>query len=136
MKVFVLMLAMGCASKSLSGEQRVQIIRPNEQAQKTQGIPTDKELEIQTLLQQRENSVLRCYQDVLNEKKDRNFAGTMQILISLETSGRASSVTVTGGTLKDKEVADCVTRTVAGFDYPQLTQPGQTQYTYQFRPAY
>ena len=41
------------------------------------GIPPDKQAEIQLLLQQRDPSTLKCYNDVLNEKHDRAFKGSV-----------------------------------------------------------
>jgi len=41
----------------------------------TGGVPPDKEAEIKLLLQERDSSARRCYQDVLNEKHTREFKG-------------------------------------------------------------
>ncbi len=132
------LLTSACSSSGLYGprEPRYTIIKPEDRPVATQGIPPDKEAEIQLLLQQREPSAKKCYQDVLDEKKDRAFQGTIRLVIAIDPSGRASSVKVVGGTLGDRAVSDCLAATVKEFEFPALTQPGEVQYEYQFRPAY
>ena len=129
-------LALGCADTS-GGEPRVRVI-PNkaEPAAVLGGIPPDKQAEIQLVLQQRDTQTLKCYQDVLNEKHDRAFQGTVQVLITIEPSGHASQVKVVGGTLTDETVQDCLVQTLKEFEFPQLAQSGDVQYEYRFRPAY
>ena len=103
------------------------------------GIPPDKEAEIQLLLQQRNPSTLKCYSDVLNEKHDRAFKGTVVVLLTLEPSGansKASDVKIIGGSMTDKEVTSCVIEKLKDFEYPELSQSGTMQYVYKFEPAY
>ena len=128
-----------CASTSNdqhSGEPQYNIIHPSDAPPTTGGVPSDKEAEIQLLLQQREPSARKCYEDVLNEKHDRAFAGTIKLLIAIEPTGRASSVKVVGGTLSDQNVQECLVQTIKEFEFPQLAQAGEVQYEYRFRPAY
>lgn len=133
--VAVLLLSFGCASAP-PREQRYTIIRPNESAPQQSGIAPDKEAEIQLVLQQREPSARKCYQDVLNEKNDRNFAGSIKVLIAIQPSGQPSSVRVIGGTLTDRQVQECLVQTIQEFEFPQLASGGEVQYEYRFRPAY
>ncbi len=88
------------------------------------------------MLQQREPSARKCYQDVLNEKNDRKFQGTVQVLITIAPSGQPSAVRVVGGTLGDAQVHGCLIQTIKDFEFPVLAATGETQYTYVFRPAY
>jgi len=134
--VALLAIDVGCSSSS-SGprELRYTIRKPSDAPPPTSGLPPDKEAEIQLLLQQRELSARKCYQDVLNEKNDRKFQGTVQVLIDIATTGKGT-VSIAGGTLKDQAVLDCLVATIGEFSFPELTQPGQAQYTYQFRPAF
>jgi hypothetical protein len=132
-----LALLAGCShQQASSGEPQYNIVRPNESAPQTGGVPPDKEAEIRLMLEQREPSARKCYQDVLNEKHDRSFAGTVQLLINVEPTGKAAQVKVVGGTLSDASVQECLVQTIRDFEFPQLTQAGQVQYTYSFRPAY
>jgi hypothetical protein len=78
----------------------------------------------------------KCYQDVLNEKHTRDFKGKVTILLSLTTSGTAKAVKIMGGTLKNKEVEDCLVSTVKEFEFPKLDRPGDIQYDYTFEPQY
>ncbi len=128
---------LACASTSSGpSEQRYTVVKPSEQAVQTGGIPPDKEAEIQMVLKQRETSTRKCYQDVMNEKNDRKFFGSVKTLISLGTTGHATAVKIVGGTLGNKEVEDCLIATLKDFEYPQLTQAGDAQYEFVFRPAY
>jgi TonB family protein len=132
----LLLVMAACASKSSTGDPRVTVIKPSENAPVTGGVPPDKEAEIQLLLQQREPSARKCYQDVLNEKHDRAFQGTVKVLIAIDPTGRPTEVKVVGGTLSDRVVQDCLVQTIREFEFPQLAQAGEVQYEYRFRPAY
>jgi hypothetical protein len=127
-----------CAETSDSNERSVRVVKNQEVAAQTGGISPDKEAEVQLLLQQRDPSTLRCYQDVLDEKHDRAFKGTVIVLLSLSPSGGASkaSAKVIGGTLNNKEVNDCLVEKLQDFEYPQIAQAGTMQYVYRFEPAY
>jgi len=129
----------GCADTS-GGGGGVNIVKnPEPSSQATSGISPDKEAEIQLLLQQRNPSTLKCYSDVLNEKHDRAFKGTVIVLISLEPNGsqsKVSDVKVIGGSMTDKEVTSCVVDKLKEFDYPEIVNAGTMQYVYRFEPAY
>ena len=126
-----------CAEQQ--GSQHVRVVRNDQASPPIGGIPPDKEADIQLLLKQREPSTLRCYQDVLNEKHDRAFKGTVIVLISLAPNGSQAKVTdvkVIGGTMTDKEVTSCVVEKLKDFDYPEVVNAGTMQYVYRFEPAY
>jgi len=133
--VFASVVAIGCAETS-DGERPVRVVKNNETAPPTGGIPPDKQADITLMLQQREPSTLKCYQDVLDEKHDRAFKGTVMVVLTVEPSGKASDVKVTGGTLNNKEVGDCLVEKLKDFEYPQIPTAGSMQYTYKFEPAY
>jgi hypothetical protein len=134
--LFLLALGLGCASKGGASNEPVYAnIKPDE-VPPSGGIPPDKEAEIMLVLQQREVSTRKCYQDVLNEKQDRSFAGNVKVVIALRPDGSAQDVRVAGTTLNNKEVEDCLVGTIRRFEFPQLAQSGEVQYTFQFRPAY
>jgi hypothetical protein len=124
-----------CAETSDNNERSVRVVKNNEVAAQTGGISPDKEAEVQLLLQQRDPSTLRCYQDVLDEKHDRAFKGTVIVLLELTPAGKATAK-VTGGTLNNKEVSDCLVSKLNDFEYPQVPQTGTMQYVYRFEPAY
>lgn len=129
----------GCAENAASGGGGVNVVKNPEVSSSTSGIPPDKEAEVQLLLQQRNPSTLKCYSDVLNEKHDRAFKGTVIVLLSLEPSGsmsKAADVKVIGGTMTDKEVTSCVVDKLKEFDYPEIQSKGTMQYVYRFEPAY
>ena len=130
----------GCADTSGSGGGVNVVKGPEPSSSPTSGISPDKEAEIQLLLQQRNPSTLKCYSDVLNEKHDRAFKGTVIVLISLEPAGsqqsKVTDVKVIGGTMTDKEVTSCVVDKLKEFEYPDVVNAGTMQYVYRFEPAY
>ena len=129
----------GCAENTASSGGVNVVKNPEPTSSPTSGISPDKEAEVQLLLQQRNPSTLKCYSDVLNEKHDRAFKGTVIVLLSLEPSGsqsKAADVKVIGGTMTDKEVTSCVVDKLKEFDYPQIQNKGTIQYVYRFEPAY
>jgi hypothetical protein len=129
-------LALGCADTTETGEPRVRVVKNADTTAEVGGISPDKEAEVQLLLQQRDPSTLRCYQDVLDEKHDRAFKGTVIVLITIAPGGKATAVKIAGGTLNNKEVSDCLVEKIKDFEFPQVTQTGTMQYVYRFEPAY
>ena len=146
MKLIAMLFAMGtcfalgaCATSGGGdeGNSTPRVVHGNEDIRiDTGGIPPDKQADIYLVLQQRDASARRCYQDVLNEKKTRDFKGTVKILLSLNTNGTASAVRVTGGTLNNKDVENCLIQTVKEFEFPKLDRGGDIQYDYKFEPQY
>lgn len=134
--VFAMTGALGCASGGGGSPRRATVIRGQEQVAETGGISPDKQAEIQLLLQQRNPSTLKCYTDVLNEKHDRAFKGTVAVLLTLEPSGEASDVSIVNSTLNNKEVHDCLIERIKQFEFPQIEHRGTMQYVYHFEPAY
>jgi hypothetical protein len=128
-------LSFAC-SQQAAGPSGQTVLRPNESSGPTSGLAPDKEAEVNLVLQQRDASTRKCYQDVLNEKADRNFQGTVVVLISLGTNREARDVKVIGGTLNDADVQGCLVSTIKRFEFPELSQPGDVQSTYRFQPAY
>lgn len=129
----------GCASTSTSDEsnQRVVVIHNNDQmVVDTGGIPPEKQAEILLVLQQRDSSARRCYQDVLNEKHSREFKGSVKMLLTISTGGRATTVRIMGGTLHNREVEECLVSTVKEFEFPTIERGGDIQYEYRFEPQY
>jgi len=145
MRMNALLFAMGtcfalgaCATGSGEEDKPVPVIvRGNEDmTMNTGGIPPDKQADIYLVLQQRDASARKCYQDVLNEKHTREFKGTVKIMLSLNTNGAAKAVKIMGGSLKNKDVEDCLIQTVKDFEFPKLDRPGDVQYDYTFEPQY
>jgi hypothetical protein len=135
-QTLMLALGLGCASSGTSNNQPQSVnIRPDE-VPVSGGVPPDKEAEIMLLLQQREVSTRKCYQDVLNEKQDRSFQGNVKVVIALRPDGGAQDVRVVGTTLNNKEVEDCLVGTIRRFEFPPLAQGGEVQYEFRFSPAY
>jgi hypothetical protein len=132
----VSIVATGCAESSASGGGGVRVVKNPESSAPTGGIPPDKQAEIQLLLQQRDPSTLKCYQDVLDEKHTRAFKGSVVVEITVEPGAKASDVRVTGGSLNNKEVSDCLIAKLKDFEYPEVPAAGTMQYIYRFEPAY
>jgi len=129
-------LAAGCAETSASNGGGVRVVKNEESSAPTGGIPPDKQAEIQLLLQQREPSTLKCYQDVLDEKHTRAFKGSVTVELTVAPGGKASDVRVTGGSLNNKEVSDCLIAKLKDYEYPDVPSSGTMQYVYRFEPAY
>jgi hypothetical protein len=131
---------LGCADETATGEPRVHIVKNNEAPPEKGGIAPDKQADIQLMLQQREPSVRKCYNDVLNDgSHDRSFKGTIVVLISLAPGGgnaKVSAVKVITDTLKNDDVSSCVVDRLKDFEYPDVVNPGTMQYSYKFEPAY
>lgn len=130
-------LAVGACSTSGASDKPPVIVRGGEEIRvDTGGIPPDKQADIYLVLNQRDASARKCYQDVLNEKRTREFKGTVRMLLSLNTDGTARAVKIMGGTLNNKEVENCLVETVQQFEFPKLDRGGDIQYDYTFEPQY
>jgi len=116
--------------------QRVVVVRDDSQMViDTGGVPPDKEAEVKLLLQERDSSARRCYQDVLNEKHTREFKGTVKVIITIDTA-RHGRPRIAGGTLGNKDVENCLLQALRDFEYPKLDKGGDVQYEYKFEPQY
>ena len=139
---FTLMLMTGCAEETVTGEQRVHVVHANEGPAEVGGIAPDKQADIQLMLQQREPSVSKCYDDVLNDgSHDRKFKGNIIVLISLApgsdaNGSKVTAVKIINDTLKNDEVSSCVVDRLKDFEYPNVANKGTMQYSYKFEPAY
>jgi hypothetical protein len=147
MKLNAMLFAVGiclalsaCASTSGAGDEDKSVpvvVRGGEEIRlDTGGIPPDKQSDIYLVLNQRDASARKCYQDVLNEKHTREFKGTVKILLTLTTAGTAKAVRIMGGTLNNKDVENCLVGTVKEFEFPKLDRGGDIQYEYTFEPQY
>ena len=144
MKLIAILFAMGtcfalgaCATSNGDPKPLPVVVHGDDEIKiDTGGIPPDKQADIILVLQQRDASARRCYQDELNVRKTREFKGTVKILLSLNTDRTARAVKVTGGTLNSKEVEDCLVQTVKEFEFPKLDRAGDIQYDYKFEPQY
>ena len=145
MKLNAMLLAMGiclalgaCATTGGSGDEPVPVVVRGGEEMRTDtgGIPPDKQAEVYLVLQQRDASARKCYQDVLNEKHTREFKGTVKILLSISPAGTAKAVKVMGGTLNNKEVENCLIGTIKDFEFPKVDRGGDIQYDYTFEPQY
>lgn len=132
-------LALGaCATSDSAGpsEPRYTIVKNEPGRVAQEGIPIDKQSDIMMMLQQREPTARKCYQDVLNEKNDRGFQGTVAVIIRLAPGGAKPQVRVSKTTLKSPEVEQCLIERIGEFEFPAVDQGGEMQYEYLFRPAY
>ena len=131
------MAAGACAtSDSSQGEPRYRIVKNDTGPVAQQGIPPDIQSDILMMLQQRQPTAQKCYQDVLNEKNDRGFQGSVKIVIALATGGAPPKVRIDQSTLHSPEVERCLVEKIQGFDFPPIEQGGELQHEYLFRPAY
>jgi hypothetical protein len=132
----VVACAHGCASTKGGEEERVRVIHPVEPTVPVGGISPEKQAEILLVLQNRNPSTLKCYEDVLDEKHDRAFKGDVAVLVTIEPSGQASNVVVETSTLNDAEVHRCLVDKIREFEFPAVAHQGTVEYVYHFEPAY
>lgn len=126
----------GCASTRGAEDERVRVVHPVEPDVPVGGISPEKQAEILLVLQNRNLSTLKCYDDVLEEKHDRAFKGDVAVLVTVEPSGQASNVSIEKSTLKDGEVQRCLVEKIKEFEFPTVAHQGTVEYVYHFEPAY
>jgi hypothetical protein len=128
--------AAGCATTDPQAEPRYNIIKGETPKVQEGGIPPERQAEVQLVLQQRDASTRKCYQEVLNDKNDRAFQGTVKVIITVGTNSQATDVKLAGGTLDNRDVENCLVATIKTFEFPKLDAGGDVQYEFLFRPAY
>src|SRR4051794_25378951 len=89
--------AAGCATTDPQAEPRYNIIKGETPKVQEGGIPPERQAEVQLVLQQRDASTRKCYQEVLNDKNDRAFQGTVKVIITVGTNSQATDVKLAGG---------------------------------------
>ncbi len=114
---------------------RYTIIRGSDSSPAQGGLSPEKQSEIQLLLQQREPTARKCYQEELNVRQDRSFQGSVEVLITLKPQ-KAPAVRVLKSTLNSPAVEQCLVRKLQEFDFPAVDHVGEVPHTYMFRPAY
>ena len=134
-RVSVGLAAVGCASTASDGA-RVRVIHPPEAHAEVGGISPEKQAEILLVLQNRNLSTLKCYDDVLAEKHDRAFKGDVAVVIKISPSGQASDVAIARSTLDSDPVERCLVERIKEFEFPRVTYGGMVDYVYHFEPAY
>jgi len=126
--------ASGCAEQQQP--ETITVIKAPEREAPKGGIPPDKMAEIQYVLQQRDSSARKCYQDVLDQKHTRAFRGDVIVVITLGTDGHATNAKVIKSTLNDSEVESCLCEKIKEWDYPTLKYGGDVEQVYKFEPQY
>jgi len=126
----------GCATSEGAGEEHVRVIPNQETKAEEGGIGPERQSDILLVLQNRNPSTAKCYNDVLAEKHDRAFKGNVAVLITIEPNGQASDVKIVNSTLNNKEVHDCLIEKIKGFEFPPGDHRGTIQNVYHFEPAY
>jgi hypothetical protein len=114
----------------------VRVIHPPEQQAAVGGISPEKQAEVLLVLQNRNLSTLKCYEDVLADKHDRAFKGDVAVAISITPAGQASKVDIIKSTLASAPVEHCLIDKIKEFEFPQLKYGGMVEYVYHFEPAY
>ncbi len=132
------LVALGACAGEKAGPQepRYTIIKRDDRPPEQRGLSADKQAEVQAVLQQREATTRKCYQDRLNQVQDRSFAGSVEVLITLRPGTAAPAARVLKSSLNSKEVEQCLVEKIADFEFPAVDQEGEVPYTYSFRPAY
>nr|HEX4317489.1 AgmX/PglI C-terminal domain-containing protein [Kofleriaceae bacterium] len=95
-------------------------------------ISADKMDEINRDLSRKRETVSRCLAPVVDAHElPRNAKGkiTFEIVIA---SGHARDVTVVNASLDNKSLTDCAIGKVKEIEFPQLDQPYETSFTYEF----
>jgi hypothetical protein len=89
--------------------------------------------EINRSLARKRTVVSRCLAIAVDAKElPRNSAGKITLEIIISPSGKAETVHVVRTTLESKMLSDCVIRHIQDIQFPELTKPYETSYTYGF----
>jgi hypothetical protein len=84
-------------------------------------------------LDRKRQIVSRCLAIAVDNKEvPRNSSGKITLEIVISPSGKAESVTVVRATIESKALNDCVIHHVRGIQFPELSKPYETSYTYGF----
>ena len=81
-------------------------------------------------------AVTACYTQELERRGDKTLAGSVTVQIYIEPTGIPKVVKITGGTLHEPRVHQCIQKVVEGWEFPKLRAAAWYTTAYAFDPAY
>lgn len=112
---------------------------PTEAPPETKGtaLTQPQMVELESTIQLGQNSAIRCYEDELERRGNKDLSGSVMVVIHIGTKGKALSVEVSDiSTIKVKAVHDCIIEAAMGWDYPLIERPYEYSTTFNLSPAY
>ena len=112
---------------------------PTEAPPETEGqaLSVEQMVEIEQTLQVGQNQAVRCYEDELERRGNKNLAGSVMLKIKIGPDGKALGIEVGEiSTLKVKAVQECIVEAAMGWEYPRHDRVYWHTATFNLDPAY
>ena len=100
-------------------------------------LSVEQMVELEQTLQVGKNQAVRCYEDELERRGNKNLAGSVMLKIQIGSGGSALKIDVADvSTLKVQAVYDCVVEAAMGWEYPKHDRTYWHTTTFNLDPAY
>ena len=112
---------------------------PTEAPPETKGDAlTQKQMvELENTIALGQRPAIRCYEDELERRGNKNLAGSVMLKIQIGSGGSALKIDVADvSTLKVQAVYDCVVEAAMGWEYPKHDRTYWHTTTFNLDPAY
>jgi hypothetical protein len=101
------------------------------------GVLTPEQLEeIQRVERAGQTSLIACYTQELERRRDKKLEGKVAAQILIGVDGSASKVVIGESTLKAPLVHRCMVNAIRTWEFPKLSSPSWYSTTFSFSPAY
>ncbi len=112
---------------------------PTEAPPETEGNAlTQKQMvELENTIQVGQNASIRCYEDELERRGNKDLSGSVMVKIHIGTKGKALSVEVGDiSTIKVPAIHQCIVEAAMNWEYPLIERPYRYSTTFNLSPAY
>jgi len=112
---------------------------PTEAPPETKGDAlTQKQMvELENTIALGQRPAIRCYEDELERRGNKDLSGSVMVKILIGTKGKALKVTVGDiSTIKVQAIHHCIIEAAMEWDYPLLDRPYEYSTTFNLSPAY
>lgn len=114
----------GCANQSSGQRQASTTPEPEaEQQSAGGGVTPEQNDSIDALFRRKAPELQQCWSDEYERNHDRKVEGDITLGMTIQPSGQPSGVKVLKTSLSNAPIQECVTKTVAGWSFPELSQP-------------
>ena len=104
---------------------------------KGNALSVEQMVELENTISVGQNQAIRCYEDELERRGNKNLAGSVMLKIQIGADGKALAVEVTDiSTLKVQAVYDCIIEAAMTWAYPKHDRTYWHTTTFNLDPAY
>ena len=122
MRWIVLALVVGgCAENEKKPETTVEGQGQAMEGASGSGVTSEQNDAIDTLFRRKAQELQSCWQDEYERSHNRNLQGDVTVGLTVTRSGKATGVRILKSSMGSPAVEECITKTVAGWAFPEVS---------------